>query len=704
MALTQDQIKANIDAMEAQGAPKNVIQSYLDGLPKTPPKQSTLGGQIVRGLIKPFARAATNLVNVGQIATGNKQTTPFSGGYLGDVRPVGENFDSSQFLTKNNIAAVTDAAKVGTDIGLTFAGGGGAKKAAQIGFKGALKQAAKQGLKEGTLIGGISGASTGLEEGATVGSTLKNTALGIGVGGLLGVGTAGLGAVAGKAKTGLVNTPEKLNAKLDSHIKDIFKGTTSDVQKVNDSAFKAKKGLELLQKESGSIKIPDSTAPLGSKVSKPFNLQKSTPNELLSGVLEMDKKIATNGRTAATKASQRGLKIDTTEVKNSLMSNLDIPKATRGRLLEQLDRTQGDPLKIHDWVQDVNVKYGRRFQNGTIDDNLLSKTVNDVAENLRGKLNTIVDRKGYAEAYGNNQELKRMLVSIAKKANKGVNFGDISTDAGLDLGISILTGNPAYMARTVGTGIFRGVMSSVKNKAGIKSFKKAAELSRQLPTKTRLPSTRIKNQLESTTPPPIAQTIKSSPTSTVGNIQKATKSIANTDQKLKAGDISRTLPQPKKKTSEAGFAKPSTLAGGAATTVGIGAAYKKLQDKYGTVNYQAKEEVKQKHPQKLGEALMQLESSGGKNKKNQDDKEMKWLVGLTPIAIAELKRARIKNSVDINDREDVIDAGIKYFQYLQKKNPTLSPAEVYVDKYWIQAETPEQRRKKIDEFNRLTNQ
>lgn len=346
---------------------------------------------------------------------------------------------------------------------------------------------------QNTAIGAGFGATGGIAEGKPIGEVAKETAIGGVLGAGLGLGVEALGA--GMSK--LARTPENLALRLDNHIKDIFKGTSADIQKINDSAFKAKKGLELLQKESGSIKIPNSKAPLGLSLkspmaTKPFDLQKSSPNELLSAVLEMDKKIATRARSASTKASEVGLKIDTSEARDLLLSNLDITKATRNRLIEQLDRTQGDPLKIHNWIQDVNIKYGKRFQNGTIEDNLLSKTVNDVAENLRGKLNTIVDRKGYAEAYGNNQELKRMILSIAKKANKNVNFGDITSDAGLDMGISILTGNPAYMARTLGSSLFKGIISKVKNNAGLRSFRKAGAIAKELPTKTKLPSNRVK--------------------------------------------------------------------------------------------------------------------------------------------------------------------------------------------------------------------
>jgi hypothetical protein len=157
-------------------------------------------------------------------------------------------------------------------------------------------------------------------------------------------------------------------------------------------------------------------------------------------------------------------------------------------MLMQIENAGNDPVKIHDWVQEINTRYGKKYQRGTIDDTALGNLADNVANIFRTKLDDVVDRKGYAEAFSNNQELKRMLVAIAKKANKNVNFGDIQTDAGLDLGISILTGNPAYMARTIGTGLFKGILSNIKNQSGIKAFKKAAELTKKVPTLTKLPS------------------------------------------------------------------------------------------------------------------------------------------------------------------------------------------------------------------------
>lgn len=267
------------------------------------------------------------------------------------------------------------------------------------------------------------------------------------------------------------------------------------LREIEDKALRTKKGVELLQKEAKNISVPDINAPLGSKKKIKLDLQNASPNEILDATLEMDKKIADNARLATEKAKTKGIKIDISSEKEMVKNatkNGDVPEATGERMLKQLENIGDDPVKVHDWVQDINVKYGKKYQRGTIDDTITGKLADDIAEQFRIKLNGIVDRKGYAEAYANNQEFKRTLVKIAKKANKGVNFGDISTDAGLDLAISILTGNPMYMARTAGTGLLKGLFSGIRNKAGIKSLKSAFEIAEKLPTKTKLPSTSVK--------------------------------------------------------------------------------------------------------------------------------------------------------------------------------------------------------------------
>lgn len=110
---------------------------------------------------------------------------------------------------------------------------------------------------------------------------------------------------------------------------------------------------------------------------------------------------------------------------------------------------------------------------------------------------------------------------------------------------------------------------------------------------------------------------------------------------------------------------------------------------------------------KVVKTLMQLESSGGKDTRSADKGEVKWLTGLTNVAIKELKRVGLLDNIDVNNEAQVLDASSKYFTYLMSRNPKLSPAEVYVDKYWNGwKKLPngrEIRQKKIEQFNEHFN-
>jgi len=237
---------------------------------------------------------------------------------------------------------------------------------------------------QNTAIGAGFGLTSGIKEKQSVGDTLKSTAMGAAFG--LGTGLAIDGAI-GAVKALPRNKP------VDDNIRSIFKNTTGDIQKIDDMAFKAKKGLELLNKESPTIKIPDSKAPLGSNILKPFDIKKSKPNEFLSAVLEMDKKIVSNARKATENAVAKGITIETDEAQRIIQKAIDsgdIAKATGERMLKQIKSIENNPVKAHDWVQDVNVKYKRKYEGGTIEDTVTGKLADDVAESLRKNLDTIV--------------------------------------------------------------------------------------------------------------------------------------------------------------------------------------------------------------------------------------------------------------------------------------------------------------------------
>lgn len=108
MALNQDQIKANIDAMQKQGASDKDIQGWLDTLPKSGADSSGSGGgfmNTVGGLAKDAATAvARPFVKVGStIESGLAQTAAAGFSAIG-ANGVGQQFQSQANAVAPNVA------------------------------------------------------------------------------------------------------------------------------------------------------------------------------------------------------------------------------------------------------------------------------------------------------------------------------------------------------------------------------------------------------------------------------------------------------------------------------------------------------------------------------------------------------------------------------------------------------------------------
>jgi hypothetical protein len=492
---------------------------------QVPQKRRSLGGKIVN-FAKDVAKDAANTLIVKPVARATEATTrliapnsTFAQGYR-DMANEGQRQNLKTLLGNYNVPTVKpfgqgggkqivgevlDAASyipIARGVGIT-------KEAIKQPFKATAIQTAKSLGREGLVQGALSGAGKSLQEdknaGQVVGSTIAGGALGGALGATLGVGGLALSRSLSKAPR------EFISNKIDASIRKIFsEEITADVGKIDEMAFGARKGFELLNKESQNISIPDTKAPLGSNITKPFDLSRAKPNEIISAVDQMGKKIVSNARKAAEEASLKGAKINVTEavqVIKDAVSKGEIPLATARRIYRQIQQTDGDPVKVFDWVQSVNQKYKKKYQRQTINDTLLGKLADDIADVFRKELNVITDRTGYAEAFANNQELKRLIVAIAKKANRKVNFGDIATDAGLDAAFSLLTANPAFMARTASNVLFRSIISKIRNTQGVRILDKIIKNVKKIPTDTTLPNAKSKiKRLE--LPPPSGKPIE----------------------------------------------------------------------------------------------------------------------------------------------------------------------------------------------------
>jgi len=110
--------------------------------------EPTILGSMVRGIVKPVADVATNIVNVGQIAAGVPETQPFSGDYLGKVEGLGKVDLTKSPLAPENIKTIKKSVGTGLELGSYLTFGGAGKKAIQAGTSKLTETAAKETFKE----------------------------------------------------------------------------------------------------------------------------------------------------------------------------------------------------------------------------------------------------------------------------------------------------------------------------------------------------------------------------------------------------------------------------------------------------------------------------------------------------------------------------------------------------------------------------
>ena len=145
-------------------------------------------GSIVRYPLKIAAEVGTNIVNMGQIATNNKTTKPFSGNYLGKVDGLGE-FDVTKGFTPENMATAKKSIATGAEIASLIAGGGAIKNAAGQVVKQTVRKAGIQLAKEGAATSFIGSAGNQIRENGTINpmQLAQDTAIGTVAGPLIGL-------------------------------------------------------------------------------------------------------------------------------------------------------------------------------------------------------------------------------------------------------------------------------------------------------------------------------------------------------------------------------------------------------------------------------------------------------------------------------------------------------------------------------------
>ena len=209
--LTRQQLEANIQAMEKQGAKQPDIQAYLDSLkgqqgPVAPsnigapaqPKGDGFFKTLIKApleslVVKPVVRTAQAVEGIGRelgLGTEEKKQKYYER-VSKDVKvPIPLLGDINVEPVKPGFAGVKQALGEGLEAGSYLVGGGGAAAVGKGAVKSTLGRGIAQGAKAGAKSGAIFGAGQGLQEdkdfGGVVGSTLTGATVGGVAGGAIG--------------------------------------------------------------------------------------------------------------------------------------------------------------------------------------------------------------------------------------------------------------------------------------------------------------------------------------------------------------------------------------------------------------------------------------------------------------------------------------------------------------------------------------
>lgn len=217
--MTRQEYEAKYGTPPVASAPVKMTRAEYEakyGQPVTPPEKTTsFGGDVVRGVIKPFARLGANLANIPRVARG-EEVKSLQSKYLGEIKPVGTD------KNRSFVGNVLDAVGVGADIGSNLIGLEGVGAAGKSLAKGVIKNVPKQLAKEGFVAGATQGFGSALQEPeASVGRVVGQTVLGGAIGGGTGLVLGGVGARIARPKGLLPRATEKSIRKTEQELFNI---------------------------------------------------------------------------------------------------------------------------------------------------------------------------------------------------------------------------------------------------------------------------------------------------------------------------------------------------------------------------------------------------------------------------------------------------------------------------------------------------
>lgn len=408
-------IQQQRENLQAQGQPVSLDESRA---------KPTFGGEIVRGLIKTPARLLTNEIQAAQLLTGSPVTQPFSGKYLGEVKPIGQEGSFGKRLK--------ETAGAGLELGSYAVGGGEAKagleaaKAGGLFTKGLLKTLGK-GALEGAGIGALGGAGQALGENKDIGSTVKSTLGGALVGGVTGGVLGTVGGLIAKAK-GI--TPETIDAVKSSIGSDYVKSLSKTVA-----------GRKVLDENAIGLK-----ASLDAGILPDINNNRYDTTLATKKLQDMMDKLGA-GRGADIAAQNKP--VDNTLLKNSIVNNINefvADPLEKQKVLKNVDdwfAALGDKPIDLEKLNKLQVSAGKlaRFENNS------DATIRSAYRNIYHGIGTFIN-ENVKSTGGVNQEINNTLTQYHKIMDflDAIHEKPVS-DKGL---VSILA---SHAAKTAATGV-----------------------------------------------------------------------------------------------------------------------------------------------------------------------------------------------------------------------------------------------------------
>lgn len=424
-------------------------QKYAVSTPAPVPEQAekkpTMGGNLLRGLLKTPARVATNVVQFGELIGGKKPedlSEPFSGKYLGEVKPLGGRVTEDTSFSKPIIEGIGAGLETASYFPIGRATKVGVEAVKQP-FKQSVLQAGKNLAREGAVGGGLSSAGTQLQEKGTI------NPVEVGIGSVLGgLAGGGLGAIGAGASRLLQKIPKEQIAKNVETATSKALGV-SGKRPATGAIVQPKKmaeGLAIVRKYNPDIDIKGSD-----------NLFDDT----IKGLVKAKDAVFKSYDDIARKAGDEGIKVDVIALEETLSKYLKGittgPKKARARrLLTELRSNFPDgeatPSQLQNYIQLLNEELGGvsgGAERGAVG------VVSDFTRQAREAMETAISKAGkeyqqfrndYASLKSIEDALVREYQKVMRKKGSGLSaYADMISNA--EILSSVISANPALMAK-----------------------------------------------------------------------------------------------------------------------------------------------------------------------------------------------------------------------------------------------------------------